>query len=201
MCCGCFTRNALKTNGRWSDDERLVFLYIVTFVYLSGCDHLCLLFFLSFSSFFCRRWLSALCLNLNLDRMYSFHLQWKWTNDKIRMVKKNWSCLYLHFCVEKKHFTRFRLVVQWKQCRTKNVDDHFCENCYESLNSLMNFFWTASEYLWAEARTRLKTIITSYRQNMKCCLIQYFQQNKHVLFFKKNIYSINQIYQKEKYYS
>lgn len=154
LCCGCFTRNALKTNGRWSYDERLVFLYIVTFVYLSGCDHLCLLFFLSFSSFFCRRWLSALCLNLNLDRMYSFDLQWKWTNDKIRMVKKKQTgAVFICISVwKKKHFTRFRLVVQWKQCRTKNVDDHFCENCYESLNSLMNFFWTTSEYLWAEGR-------------------------------------------------
>lgn len=63
-----------ETKDGWRQ-ESLVFLYIVTFVYLSGRDHLCLFFFFLFKVFFCRCWLSALCLNLNLDRMYSFDLQ------------------------------------------------------------------------------------------------------------------------------
>ena len=88
-------------------------LYIVwpLYIYISGCDHLCLFFLFLFFNFLLQALLSALCLNLTLDRMYSFDLQWQWNNDKIRMVNQ-------HFCVcllLASFWVSLSLFLQWKQ--------------------------------------------------------------------------------------
>lgn len=117
-----------------------------------------------FLRFFCRRWLSALCLNLNLDRMYSFDLQWKWTNDKIRMVKKKKTgAVFICISVWKKHFTKFRLVVQWKQCRTKNVDDHFCTRKKKTKKKLQGRKKTWCYYQTTKTRTFSELFLNSIR--------------------------------------
>lgn len=91
----------LNSLWRWRHESPASPVHSVTFVHISGCDHLCL-FSLFWNLFVCRRWLSALCLNLNLDRMYSFNLQRKWNNDKIRMVKKknNFGSVFIGSQVE-----------------------------------------------------------------------------------------------------
>lgn len=72
-------------------------------------------FSLFFLIFLLQALLSALCLKLNLDRMYSFNLQWKWNNDKIRMVNKPFCvCLYWHSCV-KPYFRLFPGLQIWQR--------------------------------------------------------------------------------------
>lgn len=89
----------LTSLWRWCGESLVSPVHSLTFVYISGCDHLCLFSF--FFKFLLQALLSALCLNLNLDRMYSFDLQWKWNNDKIRMVSKPVCvCLYWLSCVK-----------------------------------------------------------------------------------------------------
>lgn len=79
MLCIRITSGAPKVYGGLSSLREPVLaspVYSVTFLSISGCDHLCLFLLIFFRLYilFCRRRLSALCLNLNLDRMYSFDL-------------------------------------------------------------------------------------------------------------------------------
>lgn len=67
-----------ETNDGWCYNESLVFLYIVTFVYLSGRDHLCLLFFFLFKVF-----LQALAICTVLESEFRQDVQ-LWSSVKMK---------------------------------------------------------------------------------------------------------------------
>lgn len=106
MCCVCFEKcSEVNDSVDWLHSEDDVvrawyLLYIVWPLYIFLVV-ITSAFSLLFFKFLLQALLSALCLNLNLDRMYSFDLQWKWNNDKIRMISKPVCvCLYWLFCVK-----------------------------------------------------------------------------------------------------